>query len=286
MYRAKANGKNRYCIYDESFDTERNENLSIAEELKQIIATGTLGIEFQPVINARSGQIAGVEALARWPMSSLRRVAADKFIAIAETSGLINVLGELILDRACRAAQAWPELRLAVNISAIQLNDPNFVKRALAVLATHGIAPNRVEFEITETSLIHDADKASTVFKALQLAGIKIALDDFGTGFSSIGYLRRFHFDRIKIDKSIISKVLSNPGELAIVQGTLLVARGLSAEVTAEGVECEDEVNILRLAGCTELQGFYFYKSMDAKAISALLSKTRLLPTPRTQIVA
>ena len=286
MYRAKANGKNRYCIYDESFDTERNENLSIAEELKQIIATGTLGIEFQPVINARSGLIAGVEALARWPMSSLRRVPADKFIAIAETSGLINVLGELILDRACRAAQAWPELRLAVNISAIQLNDPNFVKRALAVLATHGIAPNRVEFEITETSLIHDADKASTVFKALQLAGIKIALDDFGTGFSSIGYLRRFHFDRIKIDKSIISKVLSNPGELAIVQGTLLVARGLSADVTAEGVECEDEVNILRLAGCTELQGFYFYKSMDAKAISALLSKTRLLPTPRTQIVA
>ncbi len=286
MYRAKADGKNRYCIYDESFDSERNENLSIAEELKLIIATGTLGIEFQPVINARSGQIAGVEALARWPMSSLRRVPADKFIAIAESSGLINDLGELILDRACRAAQAWPELRLAVNISAIQLNDPNFVKRALGVLANHGIAPNRVEFEITETSLIHDADKASTVFKALQLAGIKIALDDFGTGFSSIGYLRRFHFDRIKIDKSIISKVLSNPGELAIVQGTLLVARGLSADVTAEGVECEDEVNILRLAGCTELQGYYFYKSMDAKAVSALLGKTRLQPTPRTQIVA
>ncbi len=286
MYRAKADGKNRYCIYDESFDSERNENLSIAEELKQIIASGTLGIEFQPVVNARTKQIAGVEALARWPMSSLRRVPADKFITIAESSGLINDLGELILDRACRAAQAWPELRLAVNISAIQLNDPNFVKRALAVLATHGIAPNRVEFEITETSLIHDAEKASTVFKALQQAGIKIALDDFGTGFSSIGYLRRFQFDRIKIDKSIISKVLSNPGELAIVQGTLLVARGLSADVTAEGVEYEDEVNILRLAGCTELQGFYFYKSMDAKAVSALLSKTRLFPTPRTQIVA
>ena len=286
MYRAKANGKNRACVYDESFDSERNENLAIADELKQIIAAGTLGIEFQPVINARSGQIAGVEALARWPMSSLRRVTADRFITIAETSGLINDLGALILDRACRAAQAWPELRLAVNISAIQLNDPKFVKRALGVLANHGIAPNRIEFEITETSLIHDADKASTVFRELQQAGIKIALDDFGTGFSSIGYLRRFHFDRIKIDKSIISKVLSNPGELAIVQGTLLVARGLSADVTAEGVECEEEVNILRLAGCTELQGYYFHKSMDAKAISALLAKAKLVPAPRTQIVA
>ena len=286
MYRAKADGKNRYCIYDESFDIERNENLAIAEELKQIISSGSLGIEFQPVVSARNSHIVGVEALARWPLSSPRRVSADKFITIAETSGLINELGELILDRACRAAQAWPELRLAVNISAVQLNDPQFVKRALAVLAVHGIAPNRVEFEITETSLIHDADKASAVFKALQQAGVKIALDDFGSGFSSIGYLRRFAFDRIKIDKSIISKVLSNPGELAIVQGTLLVARGLSAEVTAEGVECDDEVNILRLAGCTELQGFHFHRSMDAKSISALLAKAKIAATPRTVIVA
>ena len=286
MYRAKSDGKNRHCIYDEAFDADRNDNLAIAEELKRIVADGSLGIEFQPVVSAKTQKVVGVEALARWPMSSKRRVTADKFITIAENCGLINDLGELILDRACRAAQAWPELRLAVNISAIQLNDPNFVKRALNVLASHGIAPNRVEFEITETSLIHDADKASVVFKELQQAGIKIALDDFGTGFSSIGYLRRFHFDRIKIDKSIISKVLFNPGELAIVQGTLLVARGLSADVTAEGVEREEEVNILRLAGCTELQGFYFYKSMDAKAISALVAKAKIEAQPRTLIVA
>jgi EAL domain-containing protein (putative c-di-GMP-specific phosphodiesterase class I) len=187
----------------------------------------------------------------------------------------IDDLGEVMLDKACAAARDWPDLRIAVNISAVQLNNPRFVERALAIIESHRIAPRRVEFEITETSLIRDADRAKLVFKDLQRHGIKVALDDFGTGFSSIGYLRTFHFDRIKIDKSIISKVLSNPAELAIVQGTLLVARGLSADVTAEGVESQDEVSILKLAGCTELQGFYFHKPMLASEITALLEKRR-----------
>jgi diguanylate cyclase (GGDEF)-like protein len=286
MYRAKEAGKNRFCIFNEAFDLERNENLSIATELKSILSSRNLDIMFQPVVNARSGEITGVEALARWPSSSHRTLSADKFITVAEKSGLIDNLGELILEKACFHAANWPDLRLAVNISAVQLNNPGFVKKALGILERSGIATNRVEFEITETSLINDTDRAKQVFKALQQQGIQIALDDFGTGFSSIGYLRTFQFDRIKIDRSIVSKVLSSASELAVVQGTLLVARGLSADVTAEGVETAEEASVLRLAGCTELQGYYYHKPMVASQVTAVLEKAKLTRVPRTQMSA
>jgi len=286
MYKAKANGKNRFCIFDSAFDLERETNLRIANDLRTIIANGSIEIVFQPVVEARSGKISGVEALARWPSSSPKPVAADKFIAVAETSGLIDALGATMLDRACAAARQWPELRMAINISAVQLNNPGFVQRSLAVLKHHGISPQRIEFEITETSLIHDTERAKHVFKALQQVGIKVALDDFGTGFSSIGYLRTFQFDRIKIDKSLVQKVLSSTAELAIVQGTLLVARGLSADVTAEGIESAEVANILRLAGCTELQGYHYYKPMKADALTAVLARVGSTKPPRTLMVA
>jgi diguanylate cyclase (GGDEF)-like protein len=282
MYKAKGSGKNRYCVFDESFDLERNENLSIASELKSILAARNLDIVFQPVVNARTSEITGVEALARWPSTSHRKVGADKFVGIAEKSGLIDSLGELILEKACVAAANWPDIRLAVNISAVQLNNPAFVSTSLAVLHKYGIQPNRVEFEITETSLIHDTERAKLVFKALQQAGIKVALDDFGTGFSSIGYLRTFQFDRIKIDKSIVDKVLSSASELAVVQGTLLVARGLSAEVTAEGIENADEAAVLRLAGCTEFQGYLYHKPLTESEFTETLRRTRVAHVPRS----
>lgn len=286
MYKAKTAGKNRYCVFDDTFDEERNENLSIASELKSILASRNLDIVFQPIVHARTGEISGVEALARWPSTSPRWVVPDKFICIAENSGLIDSLGELILEKACFHAAQWPELRLSMNISAVQLNNPNFVDKALDILKRNGIATNRVEFEITETSLIHDTERAKVVFKALQQHGIKVALDDFGTGFSSIGYLRTFKFDRIKIDKSIVNKVLTSTSELAVVQGTLLVARGLSAEVTAEGVESAEEGQVLRLAGCTELQGFHYYKPMLAAQLSTILQKAKIAKIPRTVVSA
>jgi diguanylate cyclase (GGDEF)-like protein len=284
MYKAKTTGKNRYCVFDASFDHERNENLAIAAELKTIIAARSLEIMFQPKVSAATHEITGLEALARWPATSFRNVSADKFISIAETSGLIDQLGELILEKACQAAARWPNTRVAVNISAVQLNNPSFVRSSLAVLHQFGIEPNRMEFEITETSLINDTERAKQVFKALQQSGIKVALDDFGTGFSSIGYLRTFQFDRIKIDKSIINKVLTSPSELAVVQGTLLVARGLAAEVTAEGVEDEEQAKVLRLAGCTEFQGYVFYKPLNIVDATELLKTSKVAKTPRTEV--
>ena len=286
MYKAKSEGKNRFWVFDKTLDHEREENLAITNELREHIKAKALDVVFQPVVNAKTLLISGVEALVRWPQSAARSIGPEKFCAIAETSGQIDELGELVVNKACEAAKAWPDLRLAVNISALQLNNPRFVRNMLDILDRHGVSPRRLEFEITETSIIHGMERAKEVFKELKLAGAKIALDDFGSGFSSIGYLRTFQFDRIKIDRSIVSKVMSSPSEFAILQGALLVARGLSADVTAEGVEHAEEVPILRLAGVTELQGFYFHKPMQAADVSKLVDKHKALGNIETRVVA
>ena len=276
MYRAKAAGKNRYLSYSSDFDIDRAERLEVAEELRRIITTRTLEVAYQPVVEAASRKIVGVEALARWPSTSSRRIAPDRFIAIAENSGLIDDLGDLILSKACAAACNWPGLRVAVNVSAVQLKNPNFVERTLDTIAASGIDAGRIELEITEGTLVDDVAAAKDIFAELRAAGLHIALDDFGTGFSSIGYLRQFNFDRIKIDRSLVNQIFTGSSEQHIVQGTLLMAAGMTAAVTAEGVEREEQINILRLSGCQEMQGYYFHKPQPAEAITKLLSTTRI----------
>jgi diguanylate cyclase (GGDEF)-like protein len=272
MYRAKSTGKNRYSVYTPDLDSERTENLGIAHELRGIIAERRLEVAYQPVVDAATRQIVGVEALARWPASSHRRITPDRFIRVAETCGLIDDLGDLILAKACGDATLWPTLRLSVNISTVQLKNPNFVQRTLATIAASGVDPGRIEIEITESTLVDDVPKAQEIFAALRAAGLHIALDDFGTGYSSIGYLRQFKFDRIKIDRSLVDQVISGSAEQHIVQGTMMMAAGMTAAVTAEGVEREEQINILRLTGCHELQGFYFYRPMPAAEISSLMA--------------
>ena len=200
MYQAKAGGKNCVSTYTTDIDIARVENAAIAEELKNIIATGSLEVAYQPIVDARSSKIIGVEALARWPSSSARKLTPDRFIAIAESNGLIDDLGNLILSKACQDALLWPELKISVNVSTVQLKNPNFVKRTLAIIASHKINPNRIEIEITESTLLEDIQQAKKILAELQNAGVRIALDDFGTGFSGVGYLQRLNFDRIKID--------------------------------------------------------------------------------------
>ncbi len=271
MYKAKQEGKNRCSLYSPVLDSERIDDLSIARELRMIIGQDGLDIAFQPVVDARTRKIKGVEALARWPSSSTRRLPADRFVAVAETSGLIDDLGHSILRKACGHARDWPGLKLAVNISAVQLRNPSFVCRTLTTIADSGMDPGSVELEITETRLIDDIPSAKRIFNELRAAGIKIALDDFGTGFSSIGYLRAFEFDRIKVDRSLISRIREDPSQQHIVQATMKLASGLAASVTVEGIEGEDQLEILQAIGCTEMQGYYFYKPLSAEEIKAVL---------------
>jgi diguanylate cyclase (GGDEF)-like protein len=272
MYQAKAAGRNCIAEYAVSFDIIRLEDAAIAEELRDIIASATLEIAYQPIVDARSEKIIGVEALARWPSSSPRKLTPDRFIAIAESSGLIDDLGNLILFKACKDAQMWPDLKISVNVSTLQLKNPNFVKRTLSTIAGYGINPNRIEIEITESTLLADIEHAKKILAELQKAGVRIALDDFGTGFSGVGYLQRLNFDRIKIDRSMINQITIDPGQQKIVQGMLLMAKGLATAVTAEGVENEEQVNLLKLMGCFEMQGFFYFKPMSVENISLNIS--------------
>ena len=271
MYRAKALGKNQYCAYNPSFDADRQINKDIESELTSVLRERRLEVVFQPIVDAKTGEMICVEALARWPKDAARQLSPDKFVRVAELSGQIDELGDLILHKACIAARQWGTLGVAVNISPLQLNNPQFSDRALAIIQSAGIDPRRIEFEITENVLIENVDRTRCVLEHLQSHGIKIAVDDFGSGYSSIGYLRQFKLDRVKLDRSISAKVTKGNADQKIIQGIMLVAQGLGASVTAEGVEKAEEVSLLRLAGCSSFQGYYFHRPLAADAVTNLL---------------
>ncbi len=272
MYAAKAAGKNRFCLFDAAMDNSRDETAEIVSELQQILAEGRLDIAYQPIIDATTMQVTAVEALARWPQSSQLKIGPDRFIPVAETAGLIDRLGESILDKACRDAAQWPGIRLSVNVSPLQLRHPHFAQRILAIIDRCGIARNRIELEVTEGTMIDDIRRLQPLFETLRAAGVSVALDDFGSGYSSIAYLRELHFDRIKIDRSLTKSILSSEVARNMIQATGLIAASIRAQVTAEGVESGDEVALLRLAGCTEYQGYYFGRPQTAAAITSALA--------------
>jgi diguanylate cyclase (GGDEF)-like protein len=272
MYSAKQKGKNRLVVYAEAIDESRVADAAIASKLRSILDAGSLGIAFQPIVSAATRKIVAVEALARWPKSEPEMITPDKFVAVAEEHGLIDALGADILAKACAAASRWPGMRVSINISPVQLNNPCFVSSTLKIIESSGIAPQQVELEITEGKMIADIESAKIAFKSLQAKGISIVLDDFGAGFSSIGYLSAFNFNKIKIDRSIIQSALSGQKELYVVQGAVLMAQGLAASVTAEGIEQEEQIEILRLSGCRELQGYYFSKPLMVPELEAYIS--------------
>lgn len=276
MYKAKETGKNRTCLFEARLDAERREDAEIAVELDSIVAAGSIGIAYQPIIAAHDRSIVAVEALARWPKSSPRNLAPDRFIRIAERHGLIDRLGRSILDKALADARNWPEIRVSVNVSPVQLRNPDFVPMTLKALQTAGLPTARLELEITENTLIDDANNAKAQIDDLRKAGISVALDDFGSGYSSIGYLKQFHFDRIKIDRSLVQDVDADTAVQQFVQGVALLANALSAGVTAEGVERQEQVNLLRLAGCSELQGYLFSRPVAAETITAMLAQAQM----------
>ena len=272
MYAAKSAGKNRFCLFDAAMDNSRDETAEIASELQRILAEGRLEIAYQPIIDATTMQVAAVEALARWPQSSQLKIGPDRFIPVAETAGLIDRLGEAILEKACRDAAQWPGIRVSVNVSPLQLRHPHFAQRTLAIIDRCGIARNRIEIEVTEGTMIDNIRRLQPLFETLRKAGVSVALDDFGSGYSSIAYLRELHFDRIKIDRSLTKSILSSEVARNMIQATGLIAAGIKAQVTAEGVESGDEVALLRLAGCSEYQGYFFGRPQPASAITESLA--------------
>lgn len=272
MYDAKHSGRNRVRVFDDGLDARRAEDLAVSAELKVHIANRAFDIVYQPIIDARTRRVTGLEALARWPSSSARSVPPERFVKIAEEHGLIDALGQAILRTAMSDARYWNGLKLALNISPVQINNRNLLDSIVQTARELQFPLQRLEIELTENVLIRSKERARLLVKELRARGITVSLDDFGTGYASVGYLLEYGFNKIKIDKSLTHMALSDTNAQKIVQGTILIAKGLSTGITAEGIESEEQARIMHLAGCDQMQGFYFGGPVSALEINRLLS--------------
>lgn len=279
LYRAKAEGRSRYLVFDPGMDAAVRARESTDRELRQAMADcdAQLRIHYQPVFSTRTGAMTGVEALLRWQHPENGLVAPGGFISAAEESGLIEPLGQWVLRRAAEDAHAWPGLRVAVNVSPIQVRSRQFVDRVREVLEATGLEPARLEIELTETALLGASDDVTETLCALRRLGIACALDDFGTGYSSLSHIRDIAVDRIKIDRSFVHAV-NTPSGAALVEAVVSLARTNGLQVTAEGVENQAQHAFLSRAGCHEVQGYLLARPMPAAEITAMLASPPSLP--------
>jgi len=273
LYRAKNEGRNRACIYDAEMDADLRERKEMERDLKDAIEYNDLMIAYQPLVGPSGESVLGVEALCRWHHPTRGEIPPAKFIPVAEHSELIIPLGEWVLRQACLEAKAWPAVTLAVNVSPLQFRRPDFVKVVARILAETGFPPERLELELTESTLVGNVEEAGTAMRELKALGVHFALDDFGTGYSSLLYLRTFPFDKLKIDRSFVRNIESAADSAAIVHAVVSLGRGLGMKVTAEGVETAEQHLFLRAAGVHSLQGFRFGRPGTALDITARLLK-------------
>jgi predicted signal transduction protein with EAL and GGDEF domain len=272
MYGAKADGRRTYRFFEAEMDAKVKARRTLELDMRQAIADGGFEIHYQPVVNLRNNEVVGCEALLRWRHPERGMISPADFIPIAEETGLICEIGDWVLATACAEAMNWPpNIRLAVNVSPVQFRSHAFSLKVANVLATTGLSASRLELEITEAVLIRDDDAALTLLQHLRNIGVRIALDDFGTGYSSLSYLRRFPFDKIKIDRCFVDGITDGDGASAIVQAVINIANAQNMTTTAEGIETEPQREMLRDLGCNEMQGFLFSRPLPAEQIRTLL---------------
>jgi len=252
---------------------EHAERRFFLRALETAVANKAFEVHYQPMVAAEGGAIVGVEALLRWNHPTRGAVAPSLFVPLAEESGLMNELGEIVLRRAFADAARWRQLTVSVNLSPVQIRSPALVGLIAALMAETGIEPPRVVLEVTEGVLIENPQEAGAKLDALRALGASTALDDFGTGYSSLSYLQKFHFDRLKIDRAFVASLGNTGNTGAIIQSIVTLGHALGMKVVAEGVETDEQRVLLRLAGCDEMQGFLFAKPATAAAIDRLLAE-------------
>jgi len=276
MHAAKADGGNDYRFFAESMNRLARRRLHVEKALRRALRDGGLLLEYQPIVDAKTRRTVAVEALVRLRDGQGGRIGPDEFIPIAEDTGLVLPLGEWVLRRACRQARAWAEagspLRLAVNLSSVQIARPGLRDLVARVLEETGLEPTCLALEITETAILRDRPRASEVLEGIRSLGVRIALDDFGTGYSSLTWLRRFPIAALKIDKSFVRDVASRAADARLAEGIVRLAQGLGLAVVAEGVETSAQAERLTAFGCDALQGFLFAHPMSAEDLGALLA--------------
>lgn len=272
MNASKATGGATYCFYEPRMSTGAREQVDLLHDLRRALANGELELYYQPKVHAPSGEITGAEALMRWHHPKRGMISPGIFIPIAERFGLISAMGNWVIDEACRQVRAWRDeglrMRVAINLSVYQLRQADLAERIGSALKRHNINPKLLTCEITESVAMEDADETMKFFDALAQVGVHISIDDFGTGYSSLSYLRKLPAEELKIDRSFVQDLGINEDAERVVDAVIKLAQALQLKVVAEGVETEQQFEILRSLGCDELQGFLFAKPMSAKALS------------------
>ena len=274
LYRAKNEGRNRACIYDAAMDADLSNRKLLEGDLREAIENDRLQVLYQPIVNKSGETVVGVEALCRWTHPTRGEIPPSEFIPAAEHSGLIIELGAWVLRRACTDGKAWPGLTMSVNVSPLQFRRSDFTEVVERTLAETQFDPTRLELELTESVLIGNIETAEASMLKLKALGLRLALDDFGTGYSSLLYLRRFPFDKLKIDRSFVRSIEKAADAAAIVHAVVSLGRGLGMKVTAEGVETADQQLFLRAAGVHCMQGYRFGRAVSAAEITERLQAT------------
>ncbi|MDO9713387.1 bifunctional diguanylate cyclase/phosphodiesterase [Paracraurococcus lichenis] len=276
LYRAKAEGRGRWRFFEPEMDARMQLRRTLELDLRRALAMSEFEVFYQPIVNIDTRRVSGLEALLRWRHPERGLVPPDDFIPLAEEIGLILPIGEWVLAQACCDAATWPGApKVAVNLSPVQFAGRGLVEAVAAALAQSGLAPARLELEITETVLLQDTEATLATLHRLKALGVRIAMDDFGTGYSSLSYLQRFPFDKVKIDRSFTRELGNSRQSNAIVQAVTDLCAGLEMTTTAEGVETEAQLAVLRRRGCSEAQGYLFSKPKPAEEVRVVLQQLR-----------
>ncbi len=267
MYRAKEQGRNRYCFYSDDLNNLSEERLALEAGLRHALARGEIEVFYQPKVDFSSGRVSGVEALIRWRHPEKGLLMPDRFVPLAEEIGAIIPIGYWTLRRVCERARHWQELGMplavAVNLSASQFHEPQLVTELAAILKATGVPAGSLELEITESMVMRDTDRAVKIMESLRRMGVRISIDDFGTGHSSLGYLKRFPVDRLKVDRSFVRDLPHNGDDVAITRAVIAMAHSLKMSVVAEGVEHQEQFDLLQAEGCDEFQGYFCARPLE-----------------------
>jgi diguanylate cyclase (GGDEF)-like protein len=278
MYEAKKLGRNNCQFFRAEMQVRVLEWQSLEGSLRSALERREFTLVYQPKINLSTGEISGVEALLRWNHPDRGLIQPLKFVPIAEESGLIVPIGQWVLLEACRQARTWmepglPPIRIAVNVSALQFAAKDFLSSVRAALISTGMDPHNLELELTETVLMQDVESAVQTLRALKAIGVQLAVDDFGVGYSSFSYLRKFPLDALKVDRSFINDISSNPHNATILSALIGIGKSLNQRVVAEGVETEEQLHFLQKQGCSEGQGYFFCRPIIAEKFAQFLER-------------
>src|SRR6185369_9662107 len=282
MYQAKDQGRNNFQFFSKEMNVKALEHLMLETSLRRALEREELFLVYQPQLNLNTGEVVGMEALLRWRHPDLGDLLPAEFIPLAEETGLIIPIGEWVLKAACAQNKSWQDsgylpLRMAVNISGGQFRQQNFVEMVAGILKETGLEAARLELELTESMVMHNASATVTLLCELKTMGVSLSIDDFGTGYSSLSYLKHFPIDRVKIDRSFVRDITSNPDDAAIAAAIIAMSHSLNLKVTAEGVEHQEQLEFLSSRGCDEIQGFLLTPPLSAEGLTLFLDRATMV---------